>query len=108
MKRKGRDLSGMPIELAVFEEEDWPPVEGECLGVYTCGYWTSGFPYAGQCVPPPDGCGAFFRGEHQGDPDVLAECRRRDAEIRWRQARYAWLHEHELVTVDEWVAWLVA
>jgi hypothetical protein len=83
-----------PAPLRGFREQDWPPVEGECLGHYAC----RGEGYERPCVPRPgEACGQrcyeLLAAEHGGRPEVLAAARRADAYERFHRARLSWLGE---------------
>src|SRR5438876_81997 len=90
-----------PGPLQQFREQDWPPVEGECLGHYSCrgqGYW-------GDCVPregEPCGqrCYEHLAAEYPGEPEKLARARAADAYTRFHQARLAWVQGDE----EAWMA----
>jgi len=91
--RRPRDP--FPGPLAEFHEEDWPPVEGECLGHYACDY---GSGYTAPCAPRPgEHCGQLHHEmlarDYPGRPDVLARAARIDAFRRWKAARLGWLGE---------------
>ena len=91
-----------PAPLRVFREEDWPPVEGECLGHYPCR--SQG--YAVDCRPEPgDPCGqacyVMLARDYPDRPDVLAAAKRADAFTRYHQARLAWLGEDHPDWIDE-------
>jgi hypothetical protein len=81
-----------PVPLQEFCEQEWPPVEGECLGHYACrgeGYW-------GECVPRlGEFCGQrsyeMITRDHPGDTAMLARWKRADAYTRFGQARLNWL-----------------
>ncbi|HET9969821.1 MAG TPA: hypothetical protein VFQ68_16420 [Streptosporangiaceae bacterium] len=84
--------STFPAPLRDFREEDWPPVEGECLQHYAC----RGQGYGADCVPR-DGefCGQLHY-EHMArelGSRQLAAAKRADACERFHQARLNWLGE---------------
>lgn len=92
-----------PPELVEFREEDWPPVEGECLGHYAC----RGLGYDVACVSVDGPCGwrcyAAIEREHPSDPDVLARTKRADAWTRFHEARLAHLGEDHPRYFDEFI-----
>lgn len=78
-----RPVDVFPAPLREFREAEWPPVPGECLGIYAC----RGEGYGVPCVPRPgeacgDACYAML-----ADPWQVAQARRRDALVRYRAAR---------------------
>jgi hypothetical protein len=75
-----------PAPLREFREADWPPADGECLGIYTC----RGLGYESECVSLDGPCGWRFYAD-RGDDDVTRRQRQTEALIRFRQARMNWL-----------------
>jgi hypothetical protein len=75
-----------PGPLREFREAEWPPVEGECLGMYAC----RGLGYESACVSLDGPCGwRFYAAPHA---EGIAEAQRsREALTRFRQARMSWL-----------------
>jgi len=93
-RHRAQDL--FPAPLREFVEAEWPPVEGECLGIYAC----RGEGYGAPCVSLDGPCG------HRcyamlADPWQVAQARRRDALVRYRAARLAWLGEDHPAWLDE-------
>ena len=97
-----------PGPLREFREEDWPPVDGECLSHYSC----RDRGYGEECVSIGGPCGwrsyAMIITDFPGDVAMLARWRRADAYTRWRKARLGWLAssigEDDPRYVEEWVA----
>jgi hypothetical protein len=91
-----------PAPLREFREEDWPPLPGECLDLFSC----LGSGYDAPCVPRPgESCGQLYREElaRDGRPEVLAAARTADALNRFRRARLCWLGEDHPDYVTELV-----
>ena len=93
-----------PAPLRCFREEDWPPVEGECLGHYAC----RGEGYGADCVPRAgEFCGQVCYGvlarDYLDRPEVLAAAKRADAFTRYHQARLSWLGEDHPGYADEFI-----
>ncbi len=89
MRYRRRRQDPVPAPLREFVPGEWPPVENECMGHYSC----RGLGYEEPCVPRPgEPCGARFY-EAVTDPERVAAQRVRDARVRWRQARLSWLGE---------------
>lgn len=94
-----------PGPLAEFAESEWPHVEGECLGIFTC----HGQGYGTDCVPRPgeecaDAHYAMLARDYPDRADVVAAARRSDAYIRWKQARLNWLGEDHPGWLEEFIA----
>jgi hypothetical protein len=93
-----------PGPLAEFHEEDWPPVEGECLGHYACR--ANG--YSEDCAPRPgEFCGQLcyesLARDFPGRPGLLARAKAADAYTRYRLARLNWLGEDHPAWFTEWL-----
>jgi hypothetical protein len=104
-RRRREDV--FPGPLAEFREQDWPPVEGECLRHYAC----RGQGYEAECVPRPgEYCGQLcyehLAAEYPDRPEMAERARRADAYTRWRRARLSWLGESHPEYLREWVAGL--
>jgi hypothetical protein len=96
-----KDANPFPPPLNEFREEDWPPVEGECLGHYAC----RGLGYGVECVPRlGEYCGQLhyemLTRDHPDDPGMLARAKRADAWTRFRQAQLAHLGEDHPLYFD--------
>ena len=95
--------SEFPAPLQVFREEDWPPVEGECLRHYAC----RDAGYAADCVSTGGPCGwrsyAMIERDHPDRPEMLARWKRADAYTRWKQARLDWLGKDHPRWFDEFL-----
>lgn len=94
-----------PAPLRAFREEDWPPVEGECLGCYAC----RDAGYDADCVSLGGPCGWRFYAAIADYPPgeaalLTARNRRADAVHRWAQARLNWLGEDHPDWAAEWIA----
>jgi len=94
-----------PAPLREFREEDWPPVEGECLGHYSC----RGLGYEVACVPRAgEACGQRcyeqLAADYKDRPEVLAAAKASDAYERFHQARMSWLGEDSDGYLDEFIA----
>jgi hypothetical protein len=103
-RRRREDV--FPGPLAEFREQDWPPVEGECLRHYAC----RDGGYDGDCVSLEGPCGwrtyAMLARDHPDEPEMAERARRADAYTRWRRARLSWLGEGHPEYLREWVAGL--
>jgi hypothetical protein len=104
VRRKAKPEDKFPAPLRQFHEGDWPPVEGECLGVYTCRANGYGEP----CAPRPgELCGQRCYGQLAADypdrPEVLAANKTADAYQRFHQARLSWLGKDSDAYVDEFL-----
>jgi hypothetical protein len=91
-----------PVSLREFHEQDWPQVEGECLGHYAC----HGLGYELDCVPRGgefcgQRCYEMLARDYPARPEVLAAAKRADAYERFHQARMAWLGEDHPGYLDE-------
>lgn len=94
MARWRRRPDPFPAPLQDFREEDWPPVDGECLEHYGC----HGAGYAAGCVPRPgEFCGQLhyesLARDYPARPELLAAAKAADACQRFYQARLNWLGE---------------
>jgi hypothetical protein len=94
VRRRARAADVFLGPLAEFCEEDWPPVEGECLTHYAC----HGAGYGADCVPRPgEFCGQLcyehLARDYPDRPGLLADAKRADAYQRWHRARLNWLGE---------------
>ena len=91
-----RERDGLfPPHLQHFREQDWPPAEGECLGIYACRH----LGYETECTSLDGPCGwrTYAAFERDYPPAVAAGLTRRyrrgDAYERFNAARLAWLGE---------------
>jgi hypothetical protein len=93
-----------PAPLREFREAEWPPVEGECLGHYSCradGYSFECAPREG--VPCGQACYDHLALEYAERPEVLAAVLRADAYTRFHEARLSWLGKDSDGYVDEMI-----
>ena len=102
--RRRRQMAVFPGPLAEFREEDWPRVEGECLGHYTC----HGAGYGVDCVPREgEYCGQLcyesLARDYPDRPELLVNAKRSDAYTRWHQARLNWLGKDHPAYFDEFL-----
>lgn len=103
MRYRHRRQDPFPAPLREFVPEEWGPVPGECLGHYSCRFGG----YEQECVPRPgEPCGARFY-EAVTDPERVAAQRVRDARVRWRKARLAWLGPGHPDYADEEIRQLI-
>jgi hypothetical protein len=98
-----------PAPLREFREEDWPPVEGECLGHYTC----RGRGYEEDCTPREgESCGQrcyeSLARDYADRPGLLPARKRQDAYTRFRNARLGWLGKDHPLYVEEFIDGLQA
>jgi len=97
-----KQVERFPPRLREFREEDWPPVEGECLESYTC----RALGYEMACVPAPGvPCGQVhydrLAAEYPDRPELLAAAKRADAYTRFEAARLEWIGEDGDGYLDE-------
>jgi hypothetical protein len=93
-----------PAPLREFHEEEWPPVEGECLEIYACRADGYGVP----CAPRPgepcgQACYAHLAAEYPDRPEVLAAAKSSDAYQRFHLARLTWLGKDHPDYLDEFI-----
>jgi hypothetical protein len=103
VRRRSQQVDPFPPHLREFTEEDWPPVEGECLRHYAC----RDLGYAVECVSIDRPCGwrnyAMLQRDYPDQPDMLVRARRADAWTRFHQARLAHLGEDHPLYFDEFL-----
>lgn len=104
MRRRRREDERFPGPLREFIEDEWPPVPGECLGIFSC----HGNGYRSECVPRPgEECGGAYRAglarDYAHRPEVLAAALRADACIRWKAARLNWLGKDHPGWLEEFI-----
>ena len=109
MKRRVQARDLFPAPLREFREEDWPPVEGECLGRYAC----RGRGYEEDCTPRPgESCGQrcyeMLARDYPDRPAMLASRKRADAHTRFHRARLSWLGKDHPLYVEEFIDGLQA
>ena len=95
-----KHASKLPAPLQEFREAEWPPVDGECLGHYTC----RGNGYGTDCVPRyGEYCGQLcyeaLARDYPDQPEILTRAKASDAFTRFHQARLSWFGEG----TDEWL-----
>ncbi len=105
MRRRKKAADLFPGPLAEFHEEDWPQLEGECLGHYTC----HGAGYGTECVPRPgEYCGQLcyesYERDYPDEPERLAAVKCSDAYTRWHQARLNWLGKDHPMWFEEFLS----
>jgi len=104
VRRRRREDERFPGPLREFVEQEWPPVPGECLGIFSC----HGEGYDNDCVPRPgEQCGdryyAMLARDCPDRPDVIAAAKRADAYIRWKEARLNWLGKDHPDWLEEFI-----
>jgi hypothetical protein len=81
-----------PAPLRQFIEAEWPPVDGECLGGYSCranGYGQDCAPMPG--APCGQACYDHLAGKYPDRPEILAAAKKSDAYERYHRARLNWI-----------------
>jgi hypothetical protein len=104
VRRRRRQEDLFPAPLREFTESEWPPVAGECLGIFSC----HGEGYGSDCVPRPgeqcaDAYYAMLERDCPGRPDVMAAAKRAAAYIRWKEARLSWLGKDHPGWLEEFI-----
>lgn len=102
MARWKRKPDLFPAPLREFVESEWPPVEGECLGHYSCrgvGYWGACVPREGE--PCGTRCYESLAADYPDQPEILVRAKASDAYKRFHQARLSWVKDDDCAWMDE-------